>query len=574
MTMRTGTCTSCGAQYGNIPPTVTASKVRCRKCSGEVVIPPLEAAAPAEPAAPAAPASGLQAKPIGDVQPKGNGERPASATPVDRKVARPEKPKAPAPPPKPAPPKPPAPKGGVKPPLPKKPVAAKPPPPKPAAPKPPVAKPAPPKPAAPAPAPEAAVPAPQPATKPAPAAPKKDEAKAADLMAKLKAKKAAEAPSEPASSTKGADVLAKLKAKKAAHAEPAAPQAAATGAGVPPRKWAAKGRAVPERKTAAKPVPKKHTAAPKRNPEDGQHRHEHHHTKKKPPIVLTLVSVIALGVIGFGLKWFLDQGEAGTTPTTEETAQAPAGTQPAAAQPAATQPAAAQPESAPAAGTSEPAADQPAAAAGPEPAASEPAPAEPTEKPAPAELGEDPEWSPPEPGMEIEWRGYVHGDSFRLTAVPLLEKWSQTSDEDWAGYVEDAELFWADEGASSMRAASRLVDGGRHAYPAMVNVMLNTDWDDPYSIGLCHSLNNRIVEIGKGTNLGWKTVDQLEPGTREWHDAIFFNKRVVIYWYNFWISKFANSDEEWDAFANKHQEKAAESKPAGGGNSGGVDFDD
>ncbi len=574
MTMRTGTCTSCGAQYGNIPPTVTATKVRCRKCGGEVLIPPLEAAAPAEPAAPvtpapqapeapAAPSGGLQAKPIGDVQPKGNGERPASATPVDRKVARPEKPKAPAPPKKPAPPKPPAPKGGVKPPLPKKPVAAKPAPPKPAAPKPaapkpPVAKPAPPE--------------------PAPAAPAKDPAKAADLMAKLKAKKAAEAPSEPAASSKGADVLAKLKAKKAAEAEPAAPAAAATGAGVPPRKKAAKGKAVPGRKTAAKPVPKKHTAAPKRNPEDGQHRHEHHHTKKKPPIVLTLVSVIALGGIGFGLKWFMDQGDAGTTPTPEETAQAPAGTQPAAAQPAATQPAAAQPESAPAAETSEPAASQPGAGAGTEPeppAASEPAAEKPVEKPAPAELGEDPEWSPPEPGMEIEWRGYVHGDSFRLTEVPLLEKWSQTDDADWAGYVEDAELFWADEGASSMRAASRLVDGGRHAYPAMVNVMLTTDWDDPYSIGLCHSLNNRIVEIGKGTNLGWKTVDQLEPGTREWHDAIFFNKRVVIYWYNFWISKFANSDEEWDAFANKHQEKAAESKPAAGGNpGGGVDFDD
>ena len=54
MSERIGICNSCGAQYGNIPSTLTATKVKCRKCSGVVEIPKLEAALAASAVAPGA----------------------------------------------------------------------------------------------------------------------------------------------------------------------------------------------------------------------------------------------------------------------------------------------------------------------------------------------------------------------------------------------------------------------------------------------------------------------------------------------------------------------------------------
>ena len=47
MSERIGTYQDCGQKYGDIPATLTATKIRCKVCSGTVVIPPLEAAAPA-----------------------------------------------------------------------------------------------------------------------------------------------------------------------------------------------------------------------------------------------------------------------------------------------------------------------------------------------------------------------------------------------------------------------------------------------------------------------------------------------------------------------------------------------
>jgi len=398
-------------------------------------------------------------------------------------------------------------------------------------------------------------------------------------MAKLKAKKADHGHDAPASDSgakkeKAADLMAKLKAKKAGDAAPQTPAPAAVGKGIPARKMPARPKAASKRKG--------------REDDGGErHHHHHHHAKKGPPILMTLISVIALGGIGYGLWFFLvaakdqPQEPTGTTAAADPAAAETAGdTTPAGG---AADPVAEDPSGEPGAGAAEPAAadpgtseageSQPAEATnGGEEAAAEAAAPPPAQEP----VGEDPEWAPPAAGEEIAWRGYRFPDSFKLELVPPLEQWSETDDETWAGYVEDAALYLADEGAQSTRAGKRLVEGTRDAYPAIVNAMLETDWSDHDSIGMCHSLNNLIVEIGQGTNFGWKDVEILEPGTPEYDEGLLFNKKVVIYWYNFWVSKFSIDDEQWDGFASKHSAKkpGEEKKKEAAPPTGGMDFDD
>ncbi|MFQ5748073.1 MAG: hypothetical protein ACE5H3_01295, partial [Planctomycetota bacterium] len=102
MRERVGTCTRCGQRYGNIPPTLKASRVRCTHCGGVVEIVPLPETSPGEedanrraeppgqPPQPSAPPSPPQARPIG--KPRPQGERPSKARPVDRRTARPAPP--------------------------------------------------------------------------------------------------------------------------------------------------------------------------------------------------------------------------------------------------------------------------------------------------------------------------------------------------------------------------------------------------------------------------------------------------------------------------------------------------
>ncbi|MBT4561237.1 MAG: hypothetical protein HOC43_10380, partial [Planctomycetes bacterium] len=72
MSERTGTCTSCGQRFGGIPDSVTALKVKCRECNGEVVIPPLPEPEPA---------------PVVEAKTPPKAKRPDKAKPVDRVVA-------------------------------------------------------------------------------------------------------------------------------------------------------------------------------------------------------------------------------------------------------------------------------------------------------------------------------------------------------------------------------------------------------------------------------------------------------------------------------------------------------
>lgn len=424
MTERIGICTGCGAHYGNIPPTVSATKVRCRQCGGTVEIPPLAAPAPGS----------LQARPLGETRPKGNGERPASAAPVDRSITRPA--------------------------------------------------------AAPLPA----------------AAAQKDPDKSAAVLAKLKARKQ--------------------------NAAPAAPQ---PGLRKPP---------------APTPAPaharKKPASRHAHDEEEGHHHHAHPHVKKGPPVALTLVSVVALAGVGSGLWWLSQQGSEAAA-SVDQGAAAPVVPAP----PATTLQPGAPAGQAPAPASSESTAP---AAGGAAEAEAPPRPA------APAHV--EPAWAPPEPGGTILSSGYLDPDSIRLGEVPLLPKWSGTSDEDWSAMVADLELFLADEGASSTRAGNRLVAGGRGAFPVLLNGMLRTNWDDLDSISLGHSLNNKLTEIGKGSNWDWKDVHLYEPDTAEWRDAVLFDKKVVTKWYNLWVTKLAVDDRQWEGFTKSAADKKADAEKA------------
>jgi len=471
MNDRIGLCESCGAKYGNIPDSLTATKVKCKKCAGVVNIPPLNEEVEAS-----TPPSKLESKPVVE---KAAIERPAAAKPVDRKVARPVKPVVPAKP---------------KPVVPAKPRVVAPP----------VVK-------------EATPPKPS----------------GADLLANLRAKKAAESstteaakPTPPKKS--GADLLAEIKSKK--KAEPAVHNAGAIGA-MPPRKTATKARpgSKIKRKIAAKP-----NAGGKR---------EHPHPKKGFPVLMTVIAVVVLGGAGAGLMMITNAQKAKEQKAADDFA-------------AATERASLVQENREAemaANNTELSGAVSETPIGNAPEANDGA-TEVVEAPTPkiVEVAESAPFDLPIEGETIVYTGVTDPKLITLDLVPRLPKWSGCDDAQWADIKEDLELYLEDSGAMSNRAGNRLTEAGRPAYPALVNAMLATDWNDGDSFRICSALNNLITGMSAGgKNFGWESIDQHEVGSDQWTKAILWDKKVVAIWYNQWISKFSNDDKQWAGFAEK-----------------------
>ncbi|MFQ5748716.1 MAG: hypothetical protein ACE5H3_04565, partial [Planctomycetota bacterium] len=186
-----------------------------------------------------------------------------------------------------------------------------------------------------------------------------------------------------------------------------------------------------------------------------------------------------------------------------------------------------------------------------------------------------------EPGTDskaILTRGITDFDALDLQAAPTLEKWSGTTDEGWAAIRKDVELFLEDNGVFSTRAGDRLVGIGRGAFPALVNAMMKLDYKDPDQVRMAGILNTTIGRMskGKGFNFGWKSVATLEPGSEEYLKLALFDKKIAANWYNSWITRLASDDVQWANFIGETAKKKTEdsTQPPPPVSTGGDLFDD
>lgn len=186
------------------------------------------------------------------------------------------------------------------------------------------------------------------------------------------------------------------------------------------------------------------------------------------------------------------------------------------------------------------------------------------EKPKTTPQGGVTEWSAPEPGGLISSsRGITDPSIILLEEVPQLGKPEGVSDDLWNEVQEDLALFMEDSGAMSNRAGRRLADDSPfEAFPAIVNALLQSDYDTPNGNRLAASLNDLLSDIGKGTNYGWKRVQGEEPGTEAWNKAVVYNKAAVSAWYNKWVSSWSKNPAAWAAFTKTTPVKE---ESAGGG---------
>lgn len=492
-----------------------------------------EAAAPYIPPAPA-PVSRTGGQDLGARPLSGAGKtppRPASATPVDREVA-----KKPTPPDKPVF----APKKAVPPktaPKTAAPIKAEPPK-------------APPKKAAP-PAAAAAV---DPAKK----------AKAAAILAKARARNQG-APGEAAPAAKkpsGAELLAKLKAKKSgdeAEAPVAAAPAGARAAAIPSKAPAPRSAAGGSRRAAAATSANRSSSSRRRRDEDEEERGSRHRPAKKSNgnLVLTLVSVIGLAAMGGGYWWWSNNRPVEEGP---EEASGASGQNQVSGQPTVDDAPleAATPLDIPV--PPEGAEGDPAANAGAEttdPGAGDPAAG--TGDPDPGPAGDPPPKAPkpsaaftvPGPGEPVRTAGITDPVLITLDLVPPVERWSGCSDEDWTSTVEDLDYFLADSGVMSTRAGDRLIKNGRLAYPALVNQLMKLDYGKKEDLYNATLLNDLLEKIGKGKAFEWKRTGAIDVGTEEYRLAVLTNKMAVAGWQRQWVTSFLTDDAAWEKFSTK-----------------------
>ena len=524
MSERIGTCLQCGQRFGGIPESVTANKVKCQSCGGVVEIPPIAAAASA--------AKQPLATPLAEPKAK---ERPAGAKNVDRTAAAKAPAKEAVVPPKPVakkpfvPPKPIARKAVVPP----KPVGKKPAPPKPTAPKPVAKKAAPPKPAVKKPAPPVAARRAEPEKKPS----------AADILAKAKAKRQAQASGAGASAAKkpsAAEILAKAKAKRAA-----ASQESSSALAKP-------NRSQPRQPSGG--APRRAAGGPSRRP-SRRTRDEDEYEEPARSNTVAILSLVGLVVIGGGAIWWFMRPTEEVVTDDNATVEAPAG-------------GAGAEEGSPAvggwnptAGGTNPNEGSDATASGDPAEAGDPAEGNAAESSAEGEskpeevakpAGPAGEWVTPAAGGQIQWQGFTEPGQMRLSEVPALTRHASTTDDTWAELNEDLALVLDDAGVRSTRAGDRMLeDYPRDSFPAIVNAAMQIDWNDHEQVRIGGALVNTLdrMWVKGGSRFGWYEPARHEVGSADWNASMVKNKEVVCRWYNYWLQSLGHSDTAWETFS-------------------------
>ncbi|QDU67934.1 hypothetical protein [Engelhardtia mirabilis] len=152
-------------------------------------------------------------------------------------------------------------------------------------------------------------------------------------------------------------------------------------------------------------------------------------------------------------------------------------------------------------------------------------------------------------------------DTVDLAALPTYDKLPETSDEDWASIVADAEKLVDPAGTrGSTTASQRLIERGVEAMPAIMNAFKTVDLYDNAGLRTGGLVQRTLEEICNGTNYGWQ--DGLE------RDQIWFNKRVVVAWNKAWGQAEGN---EFARASLLGEEPPSANDAGGDGDAGGGD---
>ena len=138
-------------------------------------------------------------------------------------------------------------------------------------------------------------------------------------------------------------------------------------------------------------------------------------------------------------------------------------------------------------------------------------------------------------------------DSVDLSVFEDFGKLAESSDEEWAELQQQAATMIDPEaGAAGNRAKMALLEMGKPAVPAVLNVLKGIDvsTDQGYRDGdLCQKL---MQDICNGRNFGWKYSTEREDQ--------YFNKRVIEEWCKAW-TRCKDDEKFWLWFAKLEDEK-------------------
>ncbi|MCH2107657.1 MAG: hypothetical protein MK291_13575 [Planctomycetes bacterium] len=126
-------------------------------------------------------------------------------------------------------------------------------------------------------------------------------------------------------------------------------------------------------------------------------------------------------------------------------------------------------------------------------------------------------------------------------------------DEQWASLQEDAALMVDPQaGAAGGRAGKRLVEAGRLAIPAVINVFKTRDMGTDEGFRDGDVLQRTLEKLYNGKNFGWKY--STEPNDH------WYNRRVVELWWKNW-ERYQGDEAGWLKFTGLDKEGV---EPSGG----------
>lgn len=163
-------------------------------------------------------------------------------------------------------------------------------------------------------------------------------------------------------------------------------------------------------------------------------------------------------------------------------------------------------------------------------------------------------------------------DDIDLMELPVLEKYSKTTDEEWKEIVDLAKTFVdINAGARSGRAGRQLEEIGRGAFPALLNEfrVLDLATEDGFRRG--DMIQKTLERICNGQNYGWSYWnDSDDPETQL--KAVIYDKKAIKAWFRAW-EKAGEDDAQWAGLTKQNKPAEDEAKkPAGGSGSPLDDF--
>jgi hypothetical protein len=162
-------------------------------------------------------------------------------------------------------------------------------------------------------------------------------------------------------------------------------------------------------------------------------------------------------------------------------------------------------------------------------------------------------------GEPIETRGITELDVLDLMAVPLLPKFSGSTDDQFEEIKSDLELYLEDGGARSNRAGNYVVEAGRAAFPVILNAMLRLDYSTQQGNYTGGTLNTLLYRVGnENKNFAWNSTELLELGSKEFHDAALLNKKIVGTMQRYWVNQLSTDDKAWQNWITKTPPKEGE----------------